>query len=129
MPDQPHILIVEDHDDSRMILQEILECEGCRVEAAANGREALDLLEAGPRPDLVFLDMMMPVMDGAELLEAMGKDAALSTIPVVVVSASASRLPQGAAGFLLKPVDPKVFADTVTRFCGPRGPAASGAAG
>jgi CheY-like chemotaxis protein len=120
VPHKPHVLIVEDHDDSRMILQEILESEGIFVEPATNGLEALGVLRRLPRPDLVFLDMMMPIMDGAELLEVMSSDPDLAAIPVVVVSASASRIPPGAAGFLLKPVDPRVFLETVERFCGPR---------
>ena len=84
------VLIVEDDDEIREILAEMLADEGFAVTTASNGRDALDLMRsAAPRPSLVVLDLMMPVMDGWQLRREMLADPDLSSIPVVVVSGAA----------------------------------------
>lgn len=62
------LLVVEDNEDIRKSLRDLFVLEGFVVEEAANGREALDRLEAGWRPSLIVLDLVMPVMDGFEFL-------------------------------------------------------------
>src|SRR5690606_13804277 len=80
-----HILVVEDDQDIRESVVEILEDEGHRVSAAADGREALERLQrAQPRPDLILLDLMMPVMNGFQFREEQLKRPELAGIPVVV---------------------------------------------
>jgi CheY-like chemotaxis protein len=81
------VLVVEDEDVIRETFGLALELEGYKVFTAANGKEALDLLSKIPAPCLILLDLMMPVMNGWEFIEAVQKDASLSTIPVVVVTA------------------------------------------
>jgi CheY-like chemotaxis protein len=82
------ILVVDDDRDIRETLSEILRDEGYRVATAANGSEALKLLRSlAAAPALVLLDLMMPVMDGYRFLEERGKDPALASIPVAVISA------------------------------------------
>ncbi len=79
-------VIIEDDPASREVLRRTLEQDGWRVCEATNGREGLELLEAGA-PDLILLDLMMPEMDGFEFVEALRANAAWADIPVVVVTA------------------------------------------
>ena len=79
------VLLVEDDADIREALTDVLRMERWAVEPAANGKLALDRLRSGPPPDLMLLDLMMPVMDGFELLERLRGESGPST---VVLSAS-----------------------------------------
>lgn len=81
------ILVVDDDPDLRTLIVEILEQEGYRAVAAVHGAEALGLLRLGLRPSLIFLDMMMPVMDGWQFRAEQRADPAVADIPVVVFSA------------------------------------------
>ena len=87
----PHIhcpiLIVEDDEDLREMMAQLLALEGFKAETAANGREALAYLALGDRPDVILLDLMMPVMDGWEFRRQQVTDPALAAVPVVVLSA------------------------------------------
>jgi two-component system response regulator MprA len=109
MPGQQTILIVDDDADVRICLAEALEDEGYCVAVAANGREALQLLqEEGLRPDVILLDLMMPELDGWGFRREQRRSADLADIPVIVLTAygpsreSAAELQ--AAGLLKKPV-------------------------
>jgi CheY-like chemotaxis protein len=82
------ILIIEDDDDIRETLKQVLELEGYQVLVAANGKEGLVELCRPNRPCLVILDLMMPIMNGWEFLSEKSKDDNLSRIPVVVISAA-----------------------------------------
>lgn len=118
------ILIVDDDPDIREALTMILEDDGYQVVSAVNGRMALDILQQSRRlPQLILLDLMMPIMDGWELHAALKEDAALSAIPVVMLSADSTvnfkARGQGAAGYLAKPVDLAVLLDTVSKHCRP----------
>jgi CheY-like chemotaxis protein len=84
------ILIVDDDNDVRRALTELLEEEGYSVAGAANGRVALELMRAGIRPSLILLDLMMPGMSGWEFRAAQLKNARLALIPVVVVTAAST---------------------------------------
>lgn len=120
MGDAAHkILVVEDNDDVRELLIEVLSEIGYDVHEARNGQEALDVLASlGTRPCLVLLDMMMPVMSGPEFLKAMGELHALAAIPVVVVTASADpREVDSARRIVKKPVSPEVIVQIVREFC------------
>jgi len=85
----PHpVLIVEDDEDIRESLIELLDDEGYEARGVSNGRDALALL-AGPdaRPCLIILDLMMPIMDGRTFREEQLRRSDVSAIPVVVISA------------------------------------------
>lgn len=99
------VLIVDDDPDVRDALQLVLESWGWPARTAANGREALDTM-SGAIPALVLVDLMMPVMSGAELVLEMRRTKHLSDIPVVLVTAwpdEAEAL--GTQGCVSKPID------------------------
>jgi CheY-like chemotaxis protein len=113
------VLLVEDDLDIRDILQDLLEAEGYDVVPASHGRQALEFLQAAPAeslPKLVVLDMMMPLVDGHQVLATMKSDPKLSPIPVVVLSAVAREHPAGAAAFLRKPIPLQKLFDTIRGF-------------
>lgn len=110
------VLVVDDDDDIREIVIELLEANGFVVDGAANGREALDrLTSSAARPEVIVLDLLMPLMDGPSFRRAQLADADLATIPVVVVSANArvdeTAAAMGVDAWLRKPFDaPKLLA-------------------
>jgi CheY-like chemotaxis protein len=112
------VLVVEDTADIRELLSEILTAEGYEVASACNGAVALAMLRSGPPVDLVLLDLMMPVMDGIELMDALKASGGLPA-PVVAMSAferfrkDAGGL--GACAFVGKPVDIDQLLATVER--------------
>ena len=81
------VLIVEDDPDQRSAIVLMLESEGYTVLTAGSGVEALDLLDAGSRPCMILLDLMMPEMDGVQFRMEQLKREAHARIPVVVASA------------------------------------------
>src|SRR5689334_11479746 len=80
------VLIVEDDADLREMMAQLLTMEGFASTAVANGREALDYLRDGGRPNVILLDLMMPVMDGWEFLREQTRDTVLATLPVIILS-------------------------------------------
>ena len=82
---KPVVLIVEDHDDTREMLQLILTIYGCRVLAAANGDDAIRLAEK-TLPDLVLMDMKMPRLDGLSLTRVIRSHPTLSKVPIVAMT-------------------------------------------
>jgi PAS domain S-box-containing protein len=80
------VLVVEDDADTRQILCEYLTAMGVEVRTACDGRHALDEMQVAP-PDLVILDLMMPVMDGMALLEAIRQGPHFPTLPIIVLTA------------------------------------------
>lgn len=113
------ILIVEDDADLREMMAQLLTLEGFRTEAVANGRDALDYLRKGDPPDLILLDLMMPVMDGWEFRRRQREDPALATVPVVVLSAldQTRAADLGGTAFLKKPLDFDRLLDLVRQHC------------
>ncbi len=82
------ILIVDDDDDIREVTALLLSDLHYQVATARNGRDALELLRgSGPKPRLVLVDLMMPVMDGFAFVREVSSDPALNKIPLVVISA------------------------------------------
>jgi CheY-like chemotaxis protein len=84
--DGKRVLVVEDDEDIRSTLAELLESEGYEVTSAADGRQGLERALARP-PDVILLDLMMPVMNGWEFREEQKRDPTIAGVPVVVVSA------------------------------------------
>jgi CheY-like chemotaxis protein len=107
------VLVVDDDRDVRDIVATVLESEGYAVRCAENGAQALAIMH-GPKPNAIVLDLMMPVMSGWELLEAVRMDGDLASIPIVVLSAV--RAPSGVA-HLTKPVSVDELVTTLDRVC------------
>src|SRR5687768_5472999 len=81
------VLVIDDDAEIRQALTEILEDESYTVRVAANGREALDCIARGFCPDVILLDVMMPVMDGWHFLSARLRHPQLVEVPIIIISA------------------------------------------
>lgn len=117
-PSPPRVLVVDDDPDIRSTIQQILLVEGYTVMEAGNGAEALAALD-GPRPAVILLDLMMPVMDGWEFRRRLLEHPASQT-PVIIVSAdrdiSRKAASIAAQGYIAKPFDLDVLLHEVGRF-------------
>jgi adenylate cyclase len=108
------VLVVDDDPVNRALLTRFLEQDGYRVDTAADGRQALERLQAEPF-DLVLLDVVMPNMDGYEVLTQMQRDEVLRHVPVVMITAlddvdtAVKCIESGADDYLPKPFDPIVL--------------------
>jgi CheY-like chemotaxis protein len=121
----PHVLVAEDHPTMREAVRMVLVGEGYRVTDAADGAAALDAI-ARDAPDVVVLDLHMPVMDGAEVLIELRARPETAGLPVIVVTAdgdegraAAERL--GATDYVTKPFDPGSLLRAVARALGADG--------
>jgi CheY-like chemotaxis protein len=113
-----HILVVDDDSAIRDVVSDILELSDYRVKTATNGAEALENVRAEP-PVAIFLDLMMPIMDGWEFLRRLRREPPFARVPVVIMSAArdaglaADQL--GAEAFLPKPFDLEAVLSLVGR--------------
>ena len=114
------ILLAEDDQPLRDAMTELLNDAGYSVEAVSNGRDALDwLLDSPTPPKLILLDLMMPIMDGWQFLEAQQKAANTAGIPVVVLSASGNfNGTHETLMFMRKPVAVMPLLELIARYCG-----------
>jgi CheY-like chemotaxis protein len=117
-----YILIVEDDDETAHGLADVLSIYGYRSRLAANGKIALDMLRRAPQEYcIILLDMMMPVMDGWTFLDQHGADAAISKIPVIIVSAALNTAARSSAtrpvDVLPKPLDAEQLRSSLERYC------------
>jgi len=115
------VLIVEDDEDLREMMAQLLTLEGFQTAAVANGREALDYLHQATRPDVILLDLMMPIMDGWEFRRRQQADPVLAPVPVIVLSAldQARAANLNATAFLKKPLDFDRLLTLVRSHCRP----------
>ncbi len=115
----PTILVVEDDPDTRELMTTWLDAEGYRVCTANNGREALKVLQR-EIPCAMLVDLMMPVMDGAELRRRVQTMPAVSSVPFIMVSAggNAARMARELdIDVLSKPFDPDQLLELVATHC------------
>ena len=113
-----HILIVEDDRDILDVLKDLLESEGYRVSTSENGKEAISFLNsATPLPDLILVDLMMPIMNGFQFREAQQNDERLKSIPVILMSADghveSKKEKIGMQLFMKKPLDLEQVLSTI----------------
>ena len=111
----PRVLIVDDDDRLREFVRVNLEAEGYDVREAASAQEGLDALESEP-PDLILLDVMMPQVDGWEMLRRVQERHGVGSIPVIMFSGKADvadeAVSRGAHGFIGKPFDPRALIES-----------------
>jgi signal transduction histidine kinase/ActR/RegA family two-component response regulator len=118
--ERKRLLVVDDVPQNRAMLLDLLQETGFNVAAAANGRECLVLVDSF-RPDLILMDVMMPVMDGNETTRQIRHMPGWGDVPIVAVTASASADDErrsraaGASAFLAKPVDHDLLLRTIGR--------------
>lgn len=114
------VLIIDDSDVLRKIVSFNLTKEGYVVEEARDGLEGLEKMKSN-KPDLVILDIMMPHLNGFEVLKRMRADSELSNVPVIILTAKGGEndakmaLQSGANGFLTKPFSPVKLVEEVRR--------------
>jgi two-component system, cell cycle response regulator DivK len=125
------ILIAEDNEINRELLRELLEIRGYSVVDASDGQEALNVIEQ-THPDLLLLDIGMPVLDGFAVIRKIRQNSQLAKLPVVAVTAYAMQgdrdriLNSGFDGYLSKPIDASALAAELDRLLNSRA-SASGA--
>jgi CheY-like chemotaxis protein len=102
--DPPIALIVDDETDFRTLLGEVLREEGYVVVDAADGAHALQILDC-LIPDVMILDLLMPVMDGWELYAVVERRSELASVPVVFLSAVSQQAPESGSLIVKKPLD------------------------
>ncbi len=116
------LLIIDDDFITQESMSTLLASDGYRVATACNGQDALERLHGYEKPDLILLDLKMPVMDGCHFCAARQKDVRLASIPVVIVSGMSDVAEQaaalGAARYLQKPVDVVELLHALRECCG-----------
>jgi two-component system cell cycle response regulator DivK len=117
----PRVLLVEDAPFLRYAFGRLLRLNGFEVLETTDGREALECVKDF-QPDLIVTDLMMPVMDGVELIRRLRADPSTADLPILAITADASELTErrarqaGAADFLTKPVDLPALLDRLRAF-------------
>lgn len=123
-PRKKRLLIIEDDSDIQILLKQLFEIEGYDLELANNGRDGfLKLQTSSVLPDLILLDLMMPVMDGYEFRSKQRSDERLAGIPVVVMTARGApnhldKATLAASDYLKKPVELDDLLSVVQKHCG-----------
>jgi DNA-binding response OmpR family regulator len=116
----PTVLVVDDDELVCLLVEHKLAARGYRVMSAADGAAGLALARKA-RPDLVILDMMMPILDGRHVLQQLHADPALRSVPVIMLTARRGEgdvvdaLELGAADFISKPFSPEELVARVAR--------------
>jgi len=118
------IMVVEDYDDTRMLLKQALEMLGYSVLEASNGQEAVDIADR-ERPDLILMDLDLPILDGIAATQRIRQQEHMESVPIVAVTAyplSYSRVKAFAKGcneYMPKPIDMSELARVVNRYLSP----------
>lgn len=116
------VLIVDDDERNRYALSSYLDMLEMKVFTANDGEAAMNLLKSGKPIDLILLDIMMPVMDGYEMLRILRKDVLLKNIPVIAITARAMKgddtrcIEAGATDYIPKPIDLKKFVSKMVKW-------------
>jgi len=120
------VLIVEDSVLNRRLIEKVLESHGYRVIAAENGQAGLETA-LRDHPDLILMDVMMPVMNGYDAARQIRMRRELAHVPIVALTASAMpqererALAAGCDGYIAKPIDTRAFPSQIRQYCRPAG--------
>ena len=115
------VMVVEDYDDTRLLLKRALEKRGYRVLEAINGQEAVNIAER-ERPDLILMDLDLPILDGIAATQQLRQKPELNRVPIVAVTAyplSYTRVNAFARGcneYMGKPIDLGQLEELLTRY-------------
>ncbi|MDQ7030076.1 MAG: response regulator [Ardenticatenia bacterium] len=121
MSEQPHILVIEDHQPNAMLVCDLLSFHGFRVSWAPDGVTGLDMVTKDP-PDLILMDLQLPRLDGFELTRRLKSDPQTSHIPIVALTACAMisdaerAMSAGCDGYLTKPINTRELPQTIRKF-------------
>lgn len=116
----PTILVIEDNEQNLYLVRFLLEKRGLRVLEARDGRVGV-AMASQLRPDLILLDIQLPMLDGYAVATEIRKDSALRDTPIIAVTSYAmvgdreKALESGATDYIEKPIDPSVFVDQVSK--------------
>ena len=107
---QKTVMVVEDYDDTRMMLKQVLETKGYRVLEAVNGREAVEIAER-EQPDMILMDLDLPILDGIAATQRIRKQPAMSGVPIIAITAyplaftHVKAFAEGCNEYMAKPID------------------------
>lgn len=114
-------MVVEDYDDTRLLLRQVLETKGYRVLEAINGQQAVDIAERD-HPDLILMDLDLPILDGIAATQRIRQHAELTRVPIVAITAypmSYTRVKAFAKGcdeYMAKPIDLNELTELLSRY-------------
>jgi two-component system response regulator AtoC len=127
----PLIMVIDDDESVRSALTDLLQDEGYRVVAFADGGDGLGYLSAGETPDLVLLDLMLPTVDGWRFRAEQVMNPVLASIPVIVVTAAPATAHDseldGDVDVVRKPFETRTLLSRIRRHCPPADPTAADA--
>jgi CheY-like chemotaxis protein len=104
------IMVVEDYEDTRLLLKQVLETKGYSVLEAINGQQAVDLAQR-KHPDLILMDLDLPILDGIEATQRIRRQAEMEEVPILAVTAypmsftHVKAFAKGCDEYLAKPID------------------------
>jgi CheY-like chemotaxis protein len=111
------VLVIEDEEDLRESMRDLLEDNGYAVVAVRDGQEGLEALDRIEHVCLVLLDLLMPRMNGWDFFDALRARPEFAAVPVIVHSSAPRRAPEGVTRVLAKPLRPEELLATVREFC------------
>ena len=118
------VLVIEDNEQNLYLVTFILERHGYEVNAARDGGEGIDLA-AVLKPDIILLDIQLPVMDGYAVARKLRTNAALDQVPIIAVTSYAmagdrdKALEAGCNGYIEKPINPEIFMQQIEQYLPP----------
>src|SRR5215510_1721992 len=118
------IMVVEDYDDTRMLLKQALEMLGYSVLEASNGQEAVDIADR-EHPDLILMDLDLPILDGIAATQRIRQQSELEHVPILAVTAypmsytHVKAFSKGCTEYMAKPIDVAELTKLVNRYLSP----------